>query len=125
MSFICNTCGKTVDEIQEHHVLPRGLGGTDLPTNIVHVCLVCHSVIHSRLGTSSSSLVMGGLQRARERGIRLGPPIKVNDQLIDECLSLRKSGMSFAKISKRVDLAVATVHKIIHAHTSVHSDREG
>jgi len=55
--------------------------------------------------------VKAGLARARAQGKKLGrpavPPIKVH-----KIKTLRKQGLSYRKIAKRVDLNVKTVHRL-------------
>ena len=55
--------------------------------------------------------ITAGLTRAKAEGKRLGrppvPPIKV-----EKIKSLRKQGLSYRKIAKRVDLNVKTVHRL-------------
>jgi hypothetical protein len=69
--YTCNTCGVACEEVQRHHILPRAMGGTDLPTNLVDVCLDCHGKIHSKSMTHSE-LTRLGLARAKAAGKKLG-----------------------------------------------------
>lgn len=41
----CINCGATGD-LYGHHVVPRFLGGTDRPSNIVKLCGDCHAIVH-------------------------------------------------------------------------------
>lgn len=41
---VCARCG-TGDDIEVHHVVPRRVGGTDEPANILPLCGHCHSII--------------------------------------------------------------------------------
>jgi hypothetical protein len=70
-TLICNTCGSACEELQTHHILPKALGGTDLATNLIDICLGCHSKIHSRSMTHSA-LTKLGLARAKAAGKKLG-----------------------------------------------------
>jgi len=47
-SHVCQHCkGKSQDKIlQVHHIIPRSQGGTDMPENLLTLCLVCHSKHH-------------------------------------------------------------------------------
>jgi hypothetical protein len=113
MILTCDTCGKTTDEITTHHVLPRGLGGTDLPSNMVEICVDCHNLIHNRENGYSSNLIKLGLKKAKDRGQKLGPPIKITDHIYTKCIALRKGGASYIEISQILGISNATAHKII------------
>jgi DNA invertase Pin-like site-specific DNA recombinase len=57
--------------------------------------------------------VKAGLSRARERGVRLGRPLKL-DAL--EILRLRRDGLSVPAIARRVDAAASTVADLLRRH---------
>jgi hypothetical protein len=65
----CFEC-ETTEDLQEHHVVPRSRGGTKTVT----LCYECHMKVHGRngKGTNHSRLTKEGLQRTRERGVKLG-----------------------------------------------------
>jgi len=69
--FKCCNC-KTEENIVKHHVVPRSKGGRFM----VPVCQTCHDLIHScnKRGISVSELTKRGLEKARERGVKLGGP---------------------------------------------------
>ena len=51
--YKCVFCGREGDILHVHHVRPRSEGGSDDPSNLVSVCVACHSKIHGgRLGES-------------------------------------------------------------------------
>jgi len=43
--FRCALCDST-DGIQIHHALPRSLGGSNSPMNLVTLCWRCHALAH-------------------------------------------------------------------------------
>jgi len=57
--------------------------------------------------------VKAGLSRARERGVRLGRPLKL-DAL--EILRLRRDGLSVRAIARLVDAAASTVADLLRRH---------
>lgn len=110
---MCNTCGLVCDELQIHHILPRALGGTDIPTNLVSICLDCHSKIHGK-SMAHSTLTKLGLERAKAAGKKLGgyreghtkhhEQIKKNaDEFAksvgDRIVKLRQDNKTFAEIA--------------------------
>lgn len=113
MTYLCDTCGKDTDEITQHHVLPRGLGGQDLKTNIVHICIDCHNLIHNRINGYSSNLIKVGLKKLADSGRKLGPPVKINDEIKAACIEMKKTGMSYDAISVQVGLSVGSVYKMV------------
>lgn len=66
----CFECGSTIN-IVEHHVVPRSSGGK----KTVALCQVCHDLVHgiSPRNISLSNLTKLGLERAKTRGVKLGP----------------------------------------------------
>lgn len=43
---ICAKCGST-EYLEEHHMIPLSLGGTDDPANTIYLCNSCHIVVSS------------------------------------------------------------------------------
>lgn len=109
--MICATCGRDVIEYHQHHILPRAIGGTDLITNIVYICEVCHGKIHELYMVHHNKLVRNGLHTAKCNGKKLGPPTKVTADIIEYIRQARDSGMSFKSIASELSLSVGTIHK--------------
>jgi hypothetical protein len=66
----CAACGFT-EGVHEHHIVPRGQGGLDLPT--VYLCVRCHAVVHSRTwDPDHAAMTRAGLAAAKARGVKLG-----------------------------------------------------
>ncbi|MEW6448919.1 MAG: HNH endonuclease [Bacillota bacterium] len=64
----CQKCGSKGHHI--HHIAPQSLGGTDDPSNLVLLCVQCHSGEH---GQSSDALIREsgrGSESKRAAGIR-------------------------------------------------------
>ena len=70
----CINCGAQAEHY--HHVVPKSLGGTDKKTNLVPLCNSCHGKLHGIEFTngklSHSELTRLGLERARQKGKRIG-----------------------------------------------------
>ena len=43
--FQCALCGD-VRHLQIHHIIPRSIGGSDFPENLVTLCAQCHAIAH-------------------------------------------------------------------------------
>ncbi len=50
-NFKCVECGKDLarDGGHVHHVMPRALGGSDEPSNLISLCQICHASVHPNL----------------------------------------------------------------------------
>ena len=48
-SFTCEICQDTYPDalVNEHHKVPKSLGGSDTPDNLVLLCSGCHQSLHS------------------------------------------------------------------------------
>ena len=57
--------------------------------------------------------VHAGLQAARQRGVVLGPPRKLNDALKDEALELRQNGKTIRDIAGALQISVGSVARLL------------
>jgi DNA invertase Pin-like site-specific DNA recombinase len=57
--------------------------------------------------------VKSGLEAARRRGVKLGPPTKVTKEKQQEARRLKGEGLSYGKIAKMMELSVGAVHKMV------------
>lgn len=62
----CRQCGTTTD-LHIHHRIPRALGGTDEPANLITLCAGCHATYHPQLQMSLARRIIErwGLRVAR------------------------------------------------------------
>lgn len=68
----CINCGQEAFEL--HHVVPLALGGNDIDSNKVWLCIECHNKIHKRgLGMGQLAAVSPNFRKAVEEG-RVGRP---------------------------------------------------
>ena len=65
--------------------------------------------------------VRSGLDAAKKRGVRLGPPIKINRELQMAARRLKDEGKSYSAIAETLDLSRATVHKMVTGEDLVES----
>lgn len=66
----CCNCGAPADH--RHHIVPRSVGGTDRPSNLAPLCERCHGLVHQTSFVRHRELVKKGIERARERGAKIG-----------------------------------------------------
>jgi len=59
----CSICKSEVDFLQNHHIIPKSVGGTDEDSNIISICINCHRKIHTSNITSSPYLINKGFER--------------------------------------------------------------
>jgi len=111
--YYCHTCGVYVERIMTHHILPRSLGGTDLLSNVINICELCHSKIHSHNYINQGVLIQRSIDKMKAQGIRLGPPIKINDEMIDKIKIEREKGYSMHLVAKNLGISVGVVHKVL------------
>ena len=111
----CAVCG-TTEDLHHHHFTPRVEGGIDDETNIITLCYEHHCEIHGkpyRNRINHAQLTRIGLQKAKERGVKLGNPKLAKFNKIrknkarkyawehkDFLISLRNNGMSLREICK-------------------------
>ena len=67
--IVCFECGSS-DEIHNHHVVPKILGGT----KTVPLCPTCHGKVHGVDFLNHKELTKQGLANAKKRGVKLGSP---------------------------------------------------
>lgn len=111
-SNICFECG-SIEKIQNHHVVPKILGGT----KTIPLCTSCHSKVHSKDLTKFSRLARIGRKKAMDRGVKMGRKVGSREsietflskpqnieigKLLDEKLSYRKIGSLLNCSSKTV-----------------------
>jgi DNA invertase Pin-like site-specific DNA recombinase len=61
--------------------------------------------------------VKSGLMAAKARGVKLGRPVKVTKDLLDQVWFLKNQNMSVRNIGKQVGLAKSTVQRILDMRT--------
>jgi DNA invertase Pin-like site-specific DNA recombinase len=79
----CFECGDSAK--YDHHVVPKVDGGT----KTVPLCAKCHGIVHDRAFLNVSALTQRGLEQARQRGVRLGRPVRMPSEVCAEVVHLR------------------------------------
>jgi HNH endonuclease len=71
----CVVCG-SADDLVAHHIVPRGFGGADVPSNLEPVCRACHprremiarAAVPRRIGPERNALLAAFIRaKARPR----------------------------------------------------------
>ena len=73
--IVCFECGND-DEIHNHHVVPKILGGT----KTIPLCVSCHGKVHGIDFINHKKLTREGLANAKKRGVKLGTPNNLNGE---------------------------------------------
>ena len=110
----CVACG-TTDNLNQHHLVPRSLGGSDDDSNLLTLCGSCHAKVHQvRADWRHSELTKKALQAKKDRGestghIPYGKQLSADGVHLEDCRDeqnivseiqrLRRSGMSFNKVA--------------------------
>ncbi len=60
--------------------------------------------------------VKAGLEAAKKRGVKLGPPQKIKPEHITQMQELRRQGASYKSISSKLGFSVGAIHKALKAN---------
>ena len=58
--------------------------------------------------------VRSGLEAAKKRGVKLGPPVKISQDVRARATLLRQEGQSYKKIATALDLSVGSIFSILN-----------
>jgi len=115
----CFECEST-NEVEEHHIIPRSLGGK----KTIPLCGICHMKAHgvkAKRRNNLSSLIKNGLQKRKEKGLSVGRPIgskqdilkKPKNKEIAELLLLGKTIRQISTLVKTSPTQVMRVKKLM------------
>jgi len=82
----------------------------------ITVCSYHHHLIHGIVKFQKAehiNLVKEGVRIARERGVIMGRPTKVNEFMRNEVENLLESGVAIKTIGKRLKIGIGTIYKIM------------
>jgi hypothetical protein len=97
----CFECNST-SNIVNHHVIPQSLGGK----NTIPLCQPCHDKVHGvkPRNMSLSNLTKQGLQKAKQRGVKLGSPNP------EKSIKFMNEGASKAKKEFRIKMSPIIIY---------------
>ena len=114
----CCNCGSK-KELEYHHVVPVGLGGKDVNSNIVCLCYPCHQKIHygeSKHGLHST-VIKRGLEVAKAKGVRLGRPQTTIETLPYNFLKyypmFQNGSVNLSELSRLSSISRPTLYKYL------------
>lgn len=114
----CCNCG-SLDELEYHHIVPVGLGGNDINSNMACLCYSCHEKIHygESIHGLHSTVIKMGLNVARAKGKKLGRPATgVPKEFIKEYNKFQSGeygSISVVQFAKLQGIAVSTFYKYV------------
>ena len=58
--------------------------------------------------------IKDGIAAARKRGVKLGAPRKITEEVVANVKQLRQSGCKFREISRRLNMPLSSVHRAVN-----------
>ena len=113
---VCCNCGQPADHT--HHVVPLGIGGQDVLSNVVAICQSCHGLVHGFSYGDHRAATKAGLNAARARGVLLGSAGPAGAaanaartqrataraaELAEHLLPLRAQGLAYGVIAEQLN----------------------
>jgi hypothetical protein len=106
----CVACGRKSD-LHDHHLLPRGLDGPDIETNVITLCGDCHNIIHDR-DVRWNELLKTGRERALAAGIKFGRKPKLTPDQRQEAMRRRAKGETLASIADSYGVHLSQISRL-------------
>jgi hypothetical protein len=82
----------------------------------VTVCSYHHHLMHGIVKFQKAehiNLVKEGVRKARERGVRMGRPTKITDDMVKEVVILIDEGVGIKRIAKSMSIGIGTIYSIM------------
>jgi len=116
MKDSCYFCRET-ECLEEHHVVPRRMGGEDEEENLLTLCPTCHRKVENKYSERFYEQIFSFFgfkekyENWRERDKNGGRPQKHSEQEVEQIVSDYRSGMSWDKIAEKHDTSHTTIMK--------------
>ena len=112
---VCFECG-SVNNIRNHHVVPKSLGGT----KTISLCLDCHGKVHNMDFTKIEHLRKLGVEKAKANGVFKGRAygsVETRQKFLSKpnnraMVALLNRGWSIRKICRELECSPNTVLKV-------------
>ena len=113
----CVACG-ALDNLNQHHLVPRSLGGSGDESNLITLCGSCHAKVHQlQADWRHSELTRNAMRHKQNQGEYIGGGAPYGFELVDgeliedsyehdvirQAKELRDSGLSLAAVAKELD----------------------
>ena len=114
----CCVCGDTED-LHQHHILPVISSNKKRDTKndeTVTLCTKHHLQIHEKTHTGGykhKSLVLQGLQKAKENGVQLGRPTNLTEERILEIMDLVKQGRGVRETCRMLGIGTNSYYRTV------------
>lgn len=121
---ICFECGSS-ENIHQHHIIPKSLGGT----KTIPLCVECHGKVHQKDFVKFQNLAKLGRERYTANGGKLGrksgsvesTETFMNKPITKEIITLLEQGYSVRKIAKILSISTKTIVKVRkHLYSNQH-----
>lgn len=107
----CDCCGRPAQKLEDHHVLPKSMGGVDEPSNVVSICHACHALMHGKASPwPGITQAQFNRQVMRRRQILDEAPTLVSIEKQQETLPMFLDVETFAKVA---GLEVGTIRRLV------------
>jgi hypothetical protein len=93
----------------------------------ITVCDYHHNILHGIVKfqqAQHNELIKLGIQKARDKGVILGRPSKLNKLIYDEVLEHKKNGIGIKTIAKKMQIGVGTIYRILNGDYSPNEVQE-
>ena len=107
----CPICG-TNKNLSNHHIIPKSMGGTDHPHNMLTLCDEHHGMIHLiRPGAwiNIRELQRIGIEKAKKNGVYVGKKPHIDH---DEVRMLWENGLGATEIARQMGIHRDSVYRI-------------
>lgn len=104
----CSVCASKGDT-ELHHIVPLSLGGPDTLSNLVELCLSCHSKAHNHRDAWREK-ARQGIEKAKQEGRYTGRKATIDADKVHE---MHSSGMGATAIAKELGIGRASVYRIL------------
>ena len=85
----CESCKKETDYLERHHIVPKSRGGSNDKSNLINLCIECHSKAHdvdfnNKRGGLQKEGILKSIERVEQGEAWLSDPN--NEKLVDDKL---------------------------------------
>jgi len=83
----------------------------------ITLCNYHHNIMHGVVKfhkVEQSMLIKEGLRQAKQKGIKLGRPTKLNDEVKKKIIEMKSQGVGMKKISSFCHVGRATIYRVLN-----------